>query len=351
MNILPSGATCLLAHINDDLSINAKATFAQELAEREEKKKEKKPVEQLVPEEYHEFLKVFSKEEVARFPKSGKWDHKIELKPDFQTKAFKHYSLTPQEQEEMKKFLNENKKKGYIRESKSPMASPMFFVKKKDGKLRPCQDYQYLNEGTIKNAYPLLLISALLDKLKGAKYFTKFDVRWGYNNIQIHEGDQWKTAFTTPFGLYECLVMFFGLCNSPATSQNFMNHLFIKEINRGFVIVYMDDILIFANTKKELANYTRRVLQILKDNDLYLKLEKCEFAQEKIAYLGLIVEHGKLSMDPVKIAGLKDWPTPTTVKEVQSFLGFGNFYRKFIKGYLEITASMNNLLQKEQKWE
>jgi hypothetical protein len=250
----------------------------QELAEHEEKKKEKKPVEQLVLEEYHEFLKVFSEEEAARFPKSGKWDHKIKLKPGFQPKAFKHYLLTLQEQEEMKKFLDKNKKKGYICESKSPMASPMFFVKKKDGKLRPCQDYRYLNKGTIKNAYPLPLISALLDKLKGAKYFTKFNVRWGYNNIQIHKGDQWKTAFTTPFGLYKCLVMFFGLYNSPATFQNFMNHLFIKEIDRGFVIVYMDNILIFANTKEELADYTQRVLQILKDNNLYLKPEKCEFA-------------------------------------------------------------------------
>jgi len=136
-----------------------------------------------VPSQFHEFLKVFDKEASDRFPTSKPWDHKIKMKERFEPKSFKTYNLTPEETKELDSFLDEQLAKGYIRPSKSPMASPFFFVSKKDGKLRPCQDYRYLNEWTIKNAYPLPLISELLDKLKGAKLFTKFDVRWGYNNI------------------------------------------------------------------------------------------------------------------------------------------------------------------------
>ena len=137
------------------------------------------------------------------------------------------------EQQVLDAFLEENLRKGYIRPSKSPQASPFFFVGKKDGALRPCQDYRTLNNGTVKNAYPLPLISDLLDKLKGAEYFTKLDVRWGYNNIRIKEGDQWKAAFKTNRGLFEPTVMFFGLCNSPVTFQAFMDKIFHNEINQN----------------------------------------------------------------------------------------------------------------------
>src|SRR6202795_4472623 len=148
------------------------------------------------------------------------------------------------------------------------MASPFFFVTKKDGKLRPCQDYRYLNDSTIKNAYPLPLISEIMDKLKGAKYFTKLDVRWGYNNIRIKEGDEWKAAFKTNRGLFEPTVMFFGMCNSPATFQAMMDNTFSDLIEGRLIIVYMDDILIFAKDKKTLEINTRKVLQRLKENDL-----------------------------------------------------------------------------------
>ena len=196
------------------------------------------------------------------------------------------------------------------------MASPMFFVAKKDGKLRPCQDYRYLNQRTIKNAYPLPLINEILDKLKGAKYFTKFDVRWGYNNVRIKEGDQWKAAFSTNRGLFEPTVMFFGLCNSPATFQAMMDSIFKDMIQDNQVIVYMDDVLIFAQTQEDLEQYTKKVLQCLREHNLYLKPKKCEFNKTKLEYLGMIVEEGKLAMDPVKLGGIRDWPTPTKVKEV-----------------------------------
>ena len=230
------------------------------------------------------------------------------------------------------------------------MASPFFFVKKKDGKLRPCQDYWYLNDWTIKNAYPLPLISDIMDKLKGLKYFTKLDVHLGYNNIRIKTGHEWKAAFKTNWGLYEPTVMFFGMCNSPATFQAMMDSIFQEMVEDGVTIVYMDDILIHAPNLKLLRKYTKKVLQILWEHDLYLKPKKCEFEKQWIKYLGLIVEPGKPSMDKVKVKGLLDWPTPTMVKEVWSFLGFGNFYWKFIKKFTDLVQPLNNLLKKDTKF-
>ena len=181
----------------EEIWINAKTNVAMELAIKENKKKEDLPLEQIIPEQYHEYLDVFNEEQANRFPESRTWDHKIEMKSDFEPKAFKGYNLSPAEQLELDKFLKENLDKGYIRPSQSPMGSPFFFVSKKDGKLRPCQDYRYLNNSTIKNAYPLPLISEIMDKLQGAKHFTKLDLRKGYNNVRIKEGNEWKAAFKT----------------------------------------------------------------------------------------------------------------------------------------------------------
>ena len=234
-------------------------------------------MEEQIPKEFHEFLDVFSEEKAARFPESRTWDHKIKLKETFVAKSFKTYNLTPEEQSELDKFLKENLEKGYIRPSQSPMASPFFFIDKKDGKLRPCQDYRYLNEHTIKNAYPLPLITELLDKLKGARWFTKLDICWGYNNVRIRDGDQWKAAFKTNKGLYEPTVMFFKLCNSPATFQAMMDNIFADMIDESFIIVYMDDIFLFALDKITLAENTKKVLARLQENDLFLKPTKlCE---------------------------------------------------------------------------
>jgi hypothetical protein len=164
----------------------------------------------------------------------------------------------------------------------------------------------YLNSWTVKNAYPIPLISAIIDKLKTARIFTKFDVRKGYNNVRIKDGDQWKAAFKTNRGLFEPMVMFFGLCNSPATFQAMMNNLFRDLIDGGVVIVYLDDILIFTDTLDKHRKVVKKVLQILKDDDLYLKPEKCEFEKNRIEYLGLIISHGHTEMDPVKVAGILD---------------------------------------------
>src|SRR5271163_485676 len=338
---------------DDELWINAKMNIAVELAIKENKKGGKKEIsmEELVPEDLHDFLDVFNEKQADRFPDSRPWDHKIEMKEGFEPKSFKVYNLTPIEQTELDKFLKENLDKGYIRPSQSPMASPFFFVTKKDGRLRPCQDYRYLNDWTIKNVYPLPLISEIMDKLKGAKYFTKFDVKKAYNNIRIRSGDEWKGAFKTNRGLYEPTVMFFGMCNSPATFQSMMDSIFPEEIEGNLIIIYMDDILIFAPNLEELVKSERMVLQKLRDNDLYLKPKKCEFREPKVEYLGMVIKAGQISMDPVKLGGIRNCPIPTTVKEVRSFLGFGNFYRQFIQGFSELAQPLNNPLKKDTKFE
>jgi Reverse transcriptase (RNA-dependent DNA polymerase) len=197
---------------------------------------------------------------------SAKKKHTVSPNQDLgitKPKLFKKYNLTLAEQIKLDKFLKENLEKGYIQPSQSPMASPFFFVSKKDGKLRPCQDYRYLNDWMVKNFYPLPLISEIMDKLKGAKYFTKLDVHWGYNNVQIRKEDEWKAAFKTNKGLFEPTVMFSGMCNFPAIFQAMMDDIFMTIIDSRLVIVYMDDIFIFADTKEELERVTKLILEKL----------------------------------------------------------------------------------------
>ena len=190
-----------------------------------------------------------------------------------------------------------------------------------------------------------------MDKIKGARYFTKLDVRWGYNNIRIKDGDQWKAAFKTNRGLFEPTVMFFGMCNSPATFQSMMDSIFQDITDELVVIIYMDDVFLFAKDLATLENNTKKVLQRLRENDLYLKPRKCEFAKTKVEWLGMVIEEGKISMDAGKLKGISEWPVPTTVKAVRGFLGFGNFYRRFIRHYSEIAKPLNDLTKKDQKFE
>ncbi len=200
-----------------------------------------------IPEEYQRHSKVFDEKEADRFPPKREEDHAINLKEDAPAILdCKIYPLSHDQDAELTNFLGEHLRKGYIRESKSPYAAPFFFIKKKDGKLRPVQDYRKLNKQTICDSYPLPLIKTILEQLQGRSLFTKFDIHWGYNNIRIKEGDEWKATFKTPSGLFEPRVMFFGLTNSPATFQRTMNHMF-REMKMQYpneLFVYMDDILI-----------------------------------------------------------------------------------------------------------
>jgi hypothetical protein len=225
--------------------------------------KEGKPksLEEMVPERFHQYLKIFEKKASERMPVRKVWDHVIDMKPGFEPKKAKIIPLSPQEQKEVEEFLNDQLNKGYIRESKSPQTSAVFFVPKKDMRKRMVQDYRYLNSWTVRNNYPLPLINELVDKVAGAKYFSKFDLRWGYNNIRIREGDEWKAAFSTHRGAFEPLVMYFGLMNSPATFQTMMNSILRDLSDQGVVVVYIDDILVFTKTEEEHDEIVEEVLK------------------------------------------------------------------------------------------
>lgn len=329
--------------------IRASTTTSQRLAEAHAKHTAHDAKDGL-PEHFYEFADVFSKTSFDVLPDRKPWDHAIELVAGAKPSACKVYPLALDEQKELDEFLRENLATGRIRPSKSPMASPVFFVKKKDGSLRLVQDYRALNGMTVKNRYPLPLISDLINQLKGARYFTKLDVRWGFNNVRIREGDEWKGAFRTNRGLFEPLVMFFGMTNSPGTFQNMMNDILHDLIMEGVVAVYLDDILIFTKTLAEHRRVVKAVLERLREYKLFLRADKCEFEKERIEYLGVIISHNHVEMDPVKVAGVRNWPVPETKKEVSSFLGSTNFYRRFIEGFSHVARPLFDLTCKDAKF-
>jgi len=254
------------------------------------------------------------------------------------------------EQAELDAFLEENLRTRQIRPSKSPIAAPVFFIKKKDSLLQLVQDYCALNAVTVKNRYPLPLISELVSQLRGARYFTKLDVRWGFNNIRIKPRDEWKAAFRTNHGLFEPLVMFFGMTNSPATFQTMMNDIFRTLIAEGIVVVYLDDILIFTKTEEEHERAVQRVLEVLTEHKLFLRPEKCEFHWKQIEYLRLVISENKVEMDPVKVTGVRDWPTLENQTDVQAFIGFVNFYRRFIRDFSTIARPLFDLTRSDKVW-
>jgi len=226
----------------------------------------------------------------------------------------------------------------------------VFFIKKKDGSLWLVQDYRALNAVTVKNKYPLPLISELVSQLRRAKYFTKLDVRWGFNNVRIKPGDEWKAAFCTNRGLFEPLVMFFGMTNSLATFQTMMNDIFRTLIAEGIVVVYLDDILIFTETEEEHEQVVRRVLGMLAEHKLFHCPEKCEFHRKWIEYLGLVISENKVEMDSVKVAGVRDWPTPENRTDMQAFISFVNFYRRFIRDFSTIARPLFDLTRSDKAW-
>ena len=222
--------------------------------------------------------------------------------------------------------MDKQLKAGLIVESKSRYAAPYFYILKKDRLLQLVQDYRKLNQVTIKDKMPLPLIREIIDKLKEARYFNKLDLIWGYNNVQIKEGDKWKATFLTNKGLFEPQVMYFGLCNSPGTFQRMMNSIFWKLLHEGILANYMDDFIIPAKIMEELEERTIRFLKIAEKHNLCFKRSKCDFNIEKIPILGVIVGKGQVKMEQEKIKVVKEWKTPTRVKDVESFLGFANFY-------------------------
>ena len=303
-----------------------------------------------IPEPYRDLAEVFSKKNADKLPPHRPVDCKIVLQKDASLHYGPIYSLTEEESKFLKEYIEENLKKGFIRPSESPAGYPVLFQKKKDGSLRPCVDYKKLNEVTIRNSYPIPLISDIIERVNGAKYFTKLDLRSAYNLVRIREGDEYKTAFRTKFGHYEYLVMPFGLKNAPATFQAFINTV-LRPFLEKFVIIYLDDILIYSKTKEEHHQQVRQVLQKLLENNLYAKLKKCEFDKEKVEFLGYVLSGKGISTDPNKIKSIEEWPRPTCVKDVQRFVGLCNYYRRFVENFAFIAKPLHNLTKKNKKFE
>ena len=280
----------------------------------------------MVLEQFHKWIKVFGKKQLERMPTWKIWDHAIDMKEGFVPRKGKVYPLSREEREKVRKFIQEQLRKGYIRPSKSPQTAPVFFIRKKDGKKRIVQDYRYLNKWTIKNNYPLPLISDIVENIGTKKVFTKMDLRWGYNNVQIKEGDKWKVAFMTPERSFEPTVMFFGLTNSPVTFQAMMNELLRDLINMGKVAAFIDDVIVGTKTEEGHNEIVVEIIKRLEENDLYMKLEKCKWKVREVGFLGVVIGLEGIKMEEEKIKGVLDWPTPKYVKDVQKFLGLVNYY-------------------------
>ncbi|KAK4701806.1 putative transposase, partial [Phenoliferia sp. Uapishka_3] len=333
---------------SDDSPLNVQSNAAHvSNPDLEWDEEEKINFKEHVPEIYQDFPEVFDKIWGDTLPRRrDNVDHKIPIQEGTKIPESRIYPLSESELESIRKYLEENLKRGFIRPSSSPVAAPILFVRKKDGSLRLCVDFRNLNSVTVKNKYPLPLIGETLDRLGKAKFFTKFDLRNGYHHIRIAAGEEWKTAFRTRYGHYEYQVMPFGLTNAPASFQNFMNDVFAPFLDR-FVVVYIDDILVYSDTLEEHKIHVRQVLDKMRENGLFANAKKCSFHETQVEYLGYLVSPGGITMDPDKVASIKDWPPLRNVKDVQSFLGFANFYRRFIRNFAGVAAPLNRLTRKD----
>nr|GFB58994.1 putative reverse transcriptase domain-containing protein [Tanacetum cinerariifolium] len=345
-----------------------------------------------------EFPDVFP-DELPRIPLVREVEFNIELIPGAEPISKAPYRLAPIELKELKDQLQELLERGFIRPSVSPWGAPVLFVKKKDGSMRLCIDYRELNKITICNCYHLPRIDDLFDQLQGAIHFSKIDLRSGYHQLRVKEQDVSKTAFRTryghyeflvmPFGLtnapagamhfskinlrsgyhqlrvkeqdisktafctryghYEFLVMPFGLTNAPAVFMDLMNRVFHEFLDK-FVIVFIDDILVFSKSKEEHEDHLRTVLQTLRQKKLYAKFSKCEFWLSSVAFLGHNVSAEGITMDPAKVKAITKWSRPTYVTEVHSFLGLAGYYRRFVEGFLRLALPLTKLMRKGEKF-
>uniref|UniRef100_A0A8K9UP97 Gypsy retrotransposon integrase-like protein 1 n=1 Tax=Oncorhynchus mykiss TaxID=8022 RepID=A0A8K9UP97_ONCMY len=297
-----------------------------------------------IPPEYADLALAFCKKKATQLPPHRLGDCAIDLLVDAAYPKSHVYPLSQAETEAMETYISESLHQGFIQPSISPVSSSFFFVKKKDGGLRPCVDYRGLNKITVKYSYPLPLINTIIELMHGARFFTKLDLRSAYNLVRIKKGDEWKTAFSTTSGHYEYLVMPYGLMNAPSVFQSFVDEIF-RDLHGQGVVVYIDDILIYSATRAEHVSLVRRVLGRLLEHDLYVKSEKCLFFQQSISFLGHRISTSGVEMESDRITAVRNWPTPTTVKELQRFLRFSNYYRRFIRGFGQVAAPITSLLK------
>ncbi|GJZ13642.1 reverse transcriptase domain-containing protein [Tanacetum coccineum] len=296
-----------------------------------------------------DFPKVFP-DDLSGLPPIREIEFRIELTPGATPVAKSPYRLAPSELEELSGQLKELQDKGFIRPSSSPWGAPVLFVKKKDGSFRMCIDYRELNKLTVKNRYPLPRIDDLFDQLQGSQFFSKIDLRSGYHQLRVHEDDIPKTAFRTRYGHFEFTVMPFGLTNAPAIFMDLMNRVCRPYLDK-FVIVFIDDILIYSKTQEEHVEHLRLVLELLKKEKLYAKFSKCEFWLREVQFLGHVINGNGIHVDPSKIEAVKNWKAPRTPTEVRSFLGLAGYYRRFIENFSKIAKSLTILTQKSKTFD
>src|SRR5712672_4748494 len=332
-----------------------KTTLAQQMAERAYDAT-KVNTEETVPVVFKQHWRVFSEHEARQLPPHREYDHQIELRPDApHVINSKVYPLSQNEQKVLDEYLTDNLEKGYIVASSSRYGSPTFTVKKKDGTLRIVHDYRKLNEYTVLDVTPLPKISSILEELRGKSLFSKFDIRAGYNNIRVLAEDTYKTGFKTNKGLFEWIVMPFGLCNAPATFTRMLNEVFrpIYAKYPGLFRHYMDDVIIITPLdQKELRmEIAHMFFDMLEKHSLYLKPAKCEFFQTEVDYLGIHIKNRELMIDPAKIAGIRDWPTTLkNVKEVRSTLGLLGYHCPWIPNFSKIAKPLMDLLGKGREF-
>lgn len=315
--------------------------------EQEKRIVEEADPRKLLPNEYHEFLNVFSKKEADTLPVHRKdSDHHITLEGPLPDGGNRMYPMSREELDLVRTYIEENLTKGFIEHSKSPYSSPVLFVRKPGGGLRFCVDYRKLNSVTRKDQYPLPLIDETIAQIVGSKWMTRLDIRHAFNRCRMAtEEDEDLTSFKTRFGAFKYKVMPFGLTNGPATFQRFINKTLWDFLNI-FASAYMEDILTYSRTKAEHTEHVRQVLDRLREAGLQVDIKKCEFSVKRTKFLGMIVGPDGIQMDPSKVSVITDWVVPKNLTDIQAFLEFCNFYRRFIQNYSKIVTPLTSLTKK-----
>jgi len=308
-----------------------------------------KTLAERLPVQYRDFVEIFGKAAQASRPAHGSQDMVIDLEPGKQPPSEKLYPLSPDELKLLKEYLDNLLRTGKIRPSKSSAGAPIFFAKQANGKLCIVVDYRGLNAITIEHKYSLPLMTTLMELVGTSQVFSKLDLKLGFNLLQIVEGDEWKTAFKTCYGLYEYTVMPLGLTNAPSVFQRHLNNILSEKIDRG-VVVYIDNILIYTQTEEEHVELVRWVLKKLSENGLCVNIDKCIFYVPEVEFVGFQIGTQGVQMSQTKVEDILNWPAPRSVKEVQKFIGFANLYRRFIQGFSKLTLLIQTLTHNDVMW-